>query len=98
MLSMKRWSMNVNPLRAAEMRPFSMKEVKNVPEFYDWQQAALLNQIISNITPSEKSGFYKIDLNISARQCDELQAIANVFDALARAQGGPPKMKDPGGD
>ncbi len=72
-------------------------EVIHMPEFYDWQHAALLNQIIANIKPSEKSGFYKVDMSLSARQCDELQELANVFDKLARAQGGPPKMKDPGG-
>lgn len=98
MSSMKLWSMKVNPLRAAEMRPFFMKEVKNVPEFHDWQRAGLLNQIISNIEPSDKSGFYRVDMNLSARQCDLLQDLANVFDALARAQGGPPPVQDQGGD
>ena len=90
--------MNVNPLRAAEMRPFFMKEVKNVSEFHDWQRAALLNQFIANISKKLVDGFYELDMRLTARQCDMLQGLANIFDHLARAQGGPPTIEDPGGD
>lgn len=90
--------MNVNPLRAAEMRPFPMKEVQKMPEYLDWQHAALLNQLIANIDTDMVNGFYGLEISLTARQVDELAAIAAVFDALARAAGGPPPIQDQGGD
>ena len=69
-----------------------------MPEFDDWQRATLLNQIIANIGTMLVDGFYPLDMRLTARQCDLLQNLANIFDALTRAQGGPPTIEDPGGD
>jgi len=44
------------------------------------------------------AGYYGLRMNLTGRQLDQLHEIARVFDALARAQGGPPPIKDKGGD
>ena len=69
-----------------------------MPEFHDWQHAALINQLIANIDTDMVNGYYGLEISLTARQVDQLASIAAVFDALTRAQGGPPPIQDPGGD
>ena len=69
-----------------------------MPEFQNWQHASLLNRLIANVDKDMVGGFYGLEMSLSARQLDQLSEIARVFDALARAQGGPPPIKDKGGD
>jgi len=72
-------------LRAAVMRPLLFKGVNTMDAFQDWQHAALMRQLIANATKSDKPGFYKIDLNVTARQVDQLGVLVGVFDELAKA-------------
>ena len=69
-----------------------------MPEYQDWQHAALVNQLIANIDAEMVNGYYGLEISLTARQVDELASIAQVFNALARAQGGPPPVQDEGGD
>jgi len=69
-----------------------------MPEFQNWQHASLLNRLIANVDKDMVGGFYGLEMSLSARQLDQLSEIARVFDALARAQGGPPPIKDEGGE
>ena len=69
-----------------------------MPEFDNWQHAALLNQLVANVDTDMINGYYGLEISLTARQVDQLASIAAVFDALARAQGGPPPIQDQGGD
>ncbi len=69
-----------------------------MPEFQNWQHAALFNRLIANIDTEMADGYYQLEMRLTARQCDQLASIANIFEALARAGNGPPPIQDPGGD
>lgn len=69
-----------------------------MPRYQDWQHAAFLNQLVANVDTQMSGGYYLLEMRLTARQLDQLAAIALVFDALAHAKNGPPDPQNEGGD
>jgi len=47
-----------------------------------WDHSALLQQILANLRPSERTGFSVIDFLISPKQEGTLRQQVNIFNAL----------------
>ena len=75
-----------------------MKGVNHVASFQDFQHAALMRQLLACAVKSDKSGCYRFDVNVTARQLDQIAEIGNIFERLHGAQTMPAERKDPGGD
>lgn len=64
----------------------------------NWQHTSFLNQLLACVDKKMIGGWYRLEMRLSPRQVDQLEELANLFETLARAEGGPPDPQEQGGD